>query len=132
MEYEDCESTTGSGLFVLFDFGEAVVVFRCFKDRQPCHRPIEDVRDFTSRTNAFWTRHAGSITDSLPPEKSPDPLLPLHSSLAPPFYQNALDRLTVGLRVNVTGREEPTRIAQFIRWCNRSFLILTASRLRWR
>jgi len=69
----------------LWDFDKAVVVFGFFEDRQPRHRPIEDVEDFTSRTNAFCTRHAGSITDSHTPETSPDPFALLEN--AQPFLE---------------------------------------------
>ena len=52
---------------------ERFVVRILLKNRQPSHRTIEAVEHHSGRTNAFGSRHPGSLTDWRCPEKSPDP-----------------------------------------------------------
>ena len=41
---------------------ERGIIFRLFKNREPSHRSIQNVENFTSRTNAFRACHAGTLT----------------------------------------------------------------------
>ena len=43
---------------------EGGIIFRLLEDRQSCHRSIENVEDFSRRTNALGTRHRQSLTDT--------------------------------------------------------------------
>jgi|GEM_PF-6017564 len=43
---------------------ERSVIFRLFKDREPSHRSIQNVEDFTCRTNAFRAWHHRSLTET--------------------------------------------------------------------
>ena len=43
---------------------ERGIVFRLLEYRQSRHRSIENVEDFSSRTNAFCARHLPSLTDT--------------------------------------------------------------------